>query len=192
MAENKRIIIVGIPGVGKTTLVAKLVDFLSEKGRTVTVVSFGTVMLEEAKKRGLADRDQLRKLPFDEQRALQKSAAQAIAGLTDDYIMVDTHAFIHTESGYYPGLPEHVLRLIDPANLISVYAKPEDIYNRRLNDETRNRDKISIDGIKKELSYNQSLLSACSVITGAPIKAVLNPEGKVEEAAQRVIRAIGM
>ena len=79
LAESKKIvIIVGIPGVGKTTLVTKLVEILTSNGKTVNVVSFGSVMLDEAKKRGLSDRDQLRKLPMEEQKNLQKLAAETI------------------------------------------------------------------------------------------------------------------
>lgn len=192
LAESKKIIIVGIPGVGKTTLVTKIVETLTSNHKTVKVVSFGSVMLDEATKRGLKDRDELRKLPMSEQQNLQKTAAESIAKLSEDYVIVDTHAFISTPSGYYPGLPAHVLTAIKPSNFISVYAKPEDIYNRRLKDETRNRDNISIDGIKKELLFHQSMISACSVFSGSPVKAVQNAEGKVDEAANKVIDAIGL
>ncbi len=50
LAENKRVIIVGIPGVGKTTLVSKVVDILKEKNISVSVSIFGTVMFDEAKR----------------------------------------------------------------------------------------------------------------------------------------------
>jgi len=192
LAESRKVIIVGIPGVGKSTLVAKLVDILKTNNKTVTVVSFGTIMLEEAKKRGVSDRDELRKLPMSEQQDLQKIAGQIVSKLTNDVVIIDTHVFISTPSGYYPGLPDYVLKIIKPDNFISIYAKPEDIYNRRMKDETRSRDKISIEGIKKEMSFHQSMISACCVITGSPIKVVLNPDGKVEEAAEKVIKAIGL
>ena len=42
MAENKRIVVVGIPGVGKTSLLAKMLEILGSKHRSVTVISFGT------------------------------------------------------------------------------------------------------------------------------------------------------
>ena len=67
LAESKKIIIVGILEL-ETTLVTKLVEILTSNGKTVKVVSFGTVMFDEAQKRGLTDRDQLRKLPMNEQK----------------------------------------------------------------------------------------------------------------------------
>lgn len=190
MAESKKVIIVGIPGVGKTTLVSKIVEILKAKQKTVSVLSFGTVMLEEAKNNGIKDRDELRKLSTGEQKNLQKMAAEKIASLQDDLVIIDTHAFISTNAGFYPGLPNDVLQIIKPANFISVSARPEEIYNRRMKDTTRNRDLVSIESIKKELSVQDAMLSSCSVLSGSPMKTVLNSEGKVDEAAQTVIDAI--
>ncbi len=190
MVESKKVIIVGIPGVGKTTLVSKIVEILKAKQRSISVHSFGTVMLEEAKKNGIKDRDELRKLPMEKQTNLQKMAAQKIASLQDDLVIIDTHAFISTNAGFYPGLPNSVLQIIKPSNFISVSARPEDIYNRRMKDSTRNRDLVSIESIKKELSVQDAMLSSCSVLSGSPMKTVLNSQGKVDEAAQSVIDAI--
>jgi len=36
------------------------------------------------------------------------------------------------------------------------------------------------------------MISACAVITGAPVRYVLNGEGKIDEAASKVINAIGL
>jgi len=190
LVESKKVIIVGIPGVGKTTLVSKIVEILKAKQKSISVHSFGTVMLEEAKKNGIKDRDELRKLPMEKQTNLQKMAAQKIASLQDDLVIIDTHAFISTNAGFYPGLPNSVLQIIKPDNFISVSARPEDIYNRRMKDSTRNRDLVSIESIKKELSVQDAMLSSCSVLSGSPMKTVLNSQGKVEEAAQTVIDAI--
>jgi len=192
LAESKKVVIVGIAGVGKTTLVAKVVEILNKKKKTVSVVSFGTVMLEEAKKNGIKDRDELRKLPMKEQQKLQKMAAEKIAKMNEDVVIIDTHAFISTPSGFYPGMPEHVLKIIKPTNFISVSARPEEIYNRKMTDATRNRDIVSIDAIKKELAVQDAMVSSCSVLSGSPMKPVLNSEGKVEEAAMTVINAIGL
>lgn len=190
LVESKKVIIVGIPGVGKTTLVSKIVEILRTKQKSISVHSFGTVMLEEAKKNGIKDRDELRKLSMEKQTNLQKMAAQKIALLQDELVIIDTHAFISTNAGFYPGLPNHVLQIIKPSNFISVSARPEEIYNRRMKDSTRNRDLVSIESIKKELSVQDAMLSSCSVLSGSPMKTVLNSQGKVDEAAQSVIDAI--
>ena len=192
MVESRKVVIVGIPGVGKTSLVTKLVQVIKKKNKTVSVHSYGTVMLEEAKKDGIKDRDELRKLPIEKQKELQKIAAEKISKLSDDVIFIDTHAFISTEAGFYPGLPNYVIEIIQPTNFIAITASPDEIHNRRMKDETRNRDPISIEDIKKELAVQDAMLSSCSVLSGSPMKVIFNHEGKIEEAASNVINAIGL
>jgi len=192
LVENKTIVMVGIPGVGKTTLLSEMVEILKNHERNVCMISYGTLMFEVALENGLTDRDLLRKLPVSEQQHFQKIAAEKIAAHNEEIILVDTHAFISSPEGYYPGLPEHVLKIIKPTNFVSVSAKPEEIYNRRMGDDTRNRDKITLDNIKKELDVQSGMISACAVITGAPVRLVLNREGKVDEAAAKIISAIGL
>jgi len=192
LAENKKIVLVGIPGVGKTSLLTKIVGILKNKNITVNVMSYGTLMFEIAQENGLQDRDGLRKLPLSEQHDLQKNAAEKIATQNEDIVIIDTHAFINSSEGYYPGLPEHVLKIIKPTNFISVAAKPEEIYSRRLQDQTRDRDKITLINIRKELEYQTGMISACAVITGTPVRHILNGEGKIDEAADKIISAIGL
>ncbi len=189
--ESKKIVIVGIPGVGKTTVVTKVFEILNTKNKSVSVVSFGNLMFEEALKYGIKDRDDLRKLSISQQQDLQKKAAERIAKLNDNVTIIDTHAFITTPAGFYPGLPDYVIKIIKPSNFISISARPEVIFNRRKQDETRQRDLVSIDLIKKELAVQDAMLSSCSVLSGSPLKTILNDEGKVEEAAMNVIKAIG-
>ena len=192
LAENRKIVLVGIPGVGKTSLLTKIVDILKNKNIQVNVISYGTLMFDVAKENGLQDRDGLRKLPISEQQNLQKLAAEKIATQSEEIVIIDTHAFITSTEGYYPGLPEHVLKIIKPSNFISVAAKPEEIYNRRMKDETRNRDNITLINIRKELEYQTGMISACAVITGTPVRHILNDEGKIDEAADKIIAALGL
>lgn len=191
LAESKRIIIVGIPGVGKTTIVSKVLETLKAKKISASVSIFGTVMFEEAKKKGIKNRDELRKLSVPEQKELQSMTARKIASMTDDIIIVDTHAFISTKAGFYPGLPHNVLEILVPDIFIMITARPEEIYNRRMKDTTRDRDIVSIDEIKKELDVTSAMLATCSILCGSPIKMVLNSEGKVDEAAKSIVNGMG-
>ena len=192
LAESRKVIVVGIPGVGKTSLLEKMVELLKHNDKSVSVTSFGSIMFEVAKENGIKDRDELRKLPLSEQKNLQKIAAKRLAMLNDDVVIIDTHAFINSPEGCYPGLPEHVLKILKPSNFVSVSAKPEEIYNRRMKDVTRNRDQISIDNIKKELDVQSGMISACAVLSGSPVKYVLNREGQIDEVVDKIIKAIGL
>ena len=101
---------VGIPGVGKTTLVKKLVELLQAKKHSVRVESFGTLMLKEAADY-VKNRDDLRRLDILQQKKLQNKVASKIASFDEDIVLVDTHAFIATDSGFYPGLPNNILEI---------------------------------------------------------------------------------
>jgi len=192
LVERKKVVIVGIPGVGKTSLVTRIVELLNGDKQRASVHSYGTVMMNEAEGNDLSDRDNLRHLPVSQQKNLQKQAAKKISELTDDVVFIDTHAFISTKEGFYPGLPYHVIQVLEPTHLIAISARPEEIYNRRMKDDSRNRDKISIEAIKKELAVQDAMLSSCSVLSGSPMKVILNNEGKIDEAAKNVIEAIGV
>ena len=192
LVERKKVVIVGIPGVGKTSLVMRIIELLNGDQQRASVHSYGTVMMDEAEKNQVSDRDNLRRLPVSQQKELQRQAAKKIAELTDDVVFIDTHAFISTKEGFYPGLPNHVIQILEPTHFIAISARPEEIYNRRMKDDTRNRDKISIEGIKKELAVQDAMLSSCSVLSGSPMKVILNNEGKIDEAAKNVIEAIGV
>ncbi|MDQ3847715.1 MAG: AAA family ATPase, partial [Thermoproteota archaeon] len=129
MAENKRAIVVGIPGVGKTTLITRVSEMLNQKHKA-TIAVFGTIMFEEAKKMGIKNRDELRRMTVEDQRHLQDLAAQRIAEIKDDIVMIDTHVLINTDEGYYPGLPMRLLNIMKPTNMVMVAADPSEIAQR--------------------------------------------------------------
>lgn len=190
VGNNKRAIIVGIPGVGKTTVIARAAEMLSQKHKT-TLVTYGTLMFEEAQKMGVKSRDEMRKLPVGEQRKLQETAARRIADMKDDVVIVDTHLFISTGEGYYPGLPMRLLTIMNPTNLIMVAADPQEIVDRRKNDPTRVRDEASVEAIRDDLDFSKMMLASCSVLTGAPFALVLNGNGKADDAAAGIAKVLG-
>jgi adenylate kinase len=185
LAENKRAIIVGIPGVGKTTLITRAADMLNQARKT-TVVIFGTVMFEEAKKMGLKNRDEMRRMNIEDQRRLQDLAAQRITEMKDDIVMIDTHLFINTDEGYYPGLPMRLLSIMKPTNIIMVAADPSEIADRRKSDQTRQRDIASAENIQKELDISRVMVASCSILTGAPFAIIMNNDGQMREAAANI------
>ena len=190
MAENKRAIIVGIPGVGKTTLITRAAEILNQKRKT-TVVIFGTVMFEEAKKKmGLKNRDELRRMAVEEQRRLQDLAAQRITEMNDDIVIIDTHLFINTDEGYYPGLPMRLLSIMKPTNMVMVAADPSEIAERRKSDRTRQRDIVSAENIQKELDISRVMVASCSILTGAPFAIIMNNDGQMSEAAANIAKIL--
>ena len=189
MAENKRAIVVGIPGVGKTTLITRAAELLNQKRKT-TVVIFGTIMFEEAKKVGLKNRDELRKLAVEDQRRLQDLAAQRITEMKDDIVIVDTHLFVNTDEGYYPGLPMRLLSIMKPTNMVMVAADPREIAERRKSDQTRQRDIASAENIQKELDISRVMVASCSILTGAPFAIIMNNDGHIDEAAANIAKIL--
>jgi adenylate kinase len=189
LAENKRAIVVGIPGVGKTTLITRAAELLNQKRKT-TVVIFGTIMFEEAKKVGLKNRDELRKLAVEDQRRLQDLAAQRITEMKDDIVIVDTHLFVNTDEGYYPGLPMRLLSIMKPTNMVMVAADPREIAERRKSDQTRQRDIASAENIQKELDISRVMVASCSILTGAPFAIIMNNDGHIDEAAANIAKIL--
>ncbi len=191
MEEPKRItIVVGIPGVGKTTVITKTKDILLQSGYNTTVVVFGSVMLSEAKKMGIGDRDQIRKLSLAGQKNLQNLAADYICSVKEDLVIVDTHLFIRTSSGFFPGIPQNVIQKLKPRNLILITATPEEILARRAKDESRNRDMVSIEEIKKELGLAISMISTISILSGSAFEIVDNHQGSSEDTARFIARIL--
>ena len=185
--NNKRAIIVGIPGVGKTTVITRAAELLSSSQKCkAAVVTYGTLMFEEAQKNGVKNRDEMRRPPVEQQKKLQDTAARRIAEMQDDVVIVDTHLFISTREGYYPGLPMRLITIMNPTNLIMVAADPAEIAERRKNDPSRQRDEASPEAIKNDLDFSKMMLASCSILTGAPFAIVVNGDGNVDDAAAGV------
>jgi adenylate kinase len=188
--RKKKVIIVGIPGVGKSTIISNATEILQNIGTTIRTVVFGTVMFEEAKKLGINDRDQLRKLSIDVQQKLQAMTADYISSLNELVVVVDTHLFIKTPSGYYPGLPMNLILKINPDRLILVTADSEEILRRRKKDNTRTRDTITYEEIKRDLDVSLSMISCLSILTGAPFEIIYNHDNRIDSATSLMVELL--
>ncbi|MFL6452938.1 MAG: adenylate kinase [Nitrososphaeraceae archaeon] len=190
--STKRVIIGGIPGVGKTSVISLAVKSLKEKGQNAKVVVFGTEMFEEAKRTaGVKNRDELRKLSLKDQRRLQDTTAKRIAEMRDNIVIVDTHIFVRTGGGnYYPGLPMRLLDIIKPTSFIMIIADATEIVNRRKNDTSRARDAISTQQIQYEIDISKLMVATCSILTGAPFIIIANNDTKMDDAVSSVARVL--
>ncbi len=191
-SENRRrVIIVGIPGVGKTTVINRVVELLQEKKESLGLANYGSKMMEEASQRhGLKSRDEMRKLPVELQRTLQIFAAERISEMTQKFVIVDTHLFIATREGFWPGMPEDVLRALKPTHLVLVSASVGEIKSRRESDATRTRDAATLESLGQELDAAKTLLFASSIICGCPALIVMNSSGQADEAAKKIINSV--
>lgn len=177
----------GIPGVGKTTVVQGVVSAYPG----ARLVNFGTLMLEAAQSlKWVKHRDEMRKMSVERQRRLQKLVAARIAKMKGKAIIVDTHLFIRTEEGFWPGLPFEVVRAMQPTHLVLVEATPEEVAKRRSADTTRFRDAISAESLRDELDLARSFLTVSSTLTGAPMTIVQNEQGKQEQVAKSLVRML--
>jgi adenylate kinase len=178
-----RIVIVGVPGVGKSTVVAKAKEAVP--GSSVLV--FGTAMFDEALRlKWVKHRDEMRKLPVEKQKKLQEAAAAAISRGKGKVVFIDTHLFIRTPEGFWPGLPLRVIQPMKPTHLILVGASAKEILARRKNDTTRYRDEITEEEVSEELELARGFLSAASLVSGAPMLFIHNEEGNADKAASKI------
>lgn len=192
------VIVTGVPGVGKTTVLGHVARILEEKGRDFLVVNFGDYMFSEASREGwVSHRDEMRHLPLRRQLQLQEMAARAIRldgekKLGEDgVLLVDTHAVIKTSTGYWPGLPENVVKELRPDSIVLVEAPPEVIYERQVRDTSRRRSDIGgVEGIRTLLEMARTAAMASAVLVAASVFTVENVEGRPEEAASRIVELI--
>jgi len=174
------VIVTGIPGVGKTTVMKEAAE-----GIDIQFVTFGTVMADIAIEMNLVeDRDKMRKLTLEQQKELQIKTAEKVAKM--DNVIVDTHCTVKTPKGYMPGLPEWVIKKLNPTAIVVVEADPEEIYNRRSKDITRNRDSDSKEKIAEHQQMNRAAAMTYATLSGATVKIVFNHDNAIEDAVKDV------
>jgi len=188
--NNKRVIIVGIPGVGKSSVISLAIEQLKQKGKNATIAVFGTVMLEEAHKMGVKNRDELRKMSLGKQRDLQEKAAKRISEIEDSIVIIDTHLFIKTIEGYYPGLPMYLLDIIKPTHFFMIIAEAGEIVNRRKSDKSRVRDIVAVEDIQDELDILRVMIASSSILTGSPFIAIVNNDNGIEQAVSSMVKVL--
>ena len=159
-------------------------------GVDTKIAEFGKIMFDQARLMSVHNTDQLRRLSIEQQKTLQEMAANSVNSLGNDVVLVDTHLFISTDNGFYPGMPIKLLNIINPTHLILITATAKEIQSRRERDNSRERDLISIDRIESDLRLSESMISTSSIITGCPFYIIQNNTDQVERATDAIFKII--
>jgi adenylate kinase len=179
-----RVILAGVPGAGKTTVLARV------KERTnIKILNFGDIMLKYAGKY-VKNRDEIRKLDTKTIKELQKKAALEIRRLKEKNLIIDTHFVIKTPNGFFPGLNIGMLKIIKPNLLILITAKPEHIWIRRNVDFTRKRDIEGLEDIEEHEKISISYLVSYSAMSYTPFIIVRNDNDMLEKAVDKIVSVL--
>jgi len=192
---QKRILLLGLSGTGKSALMKKVVPDISKQ---LHHIIFGDIIRDiGAKKSSFKDRDEIRRETetafFKE---IQNLAFQKLEEMLDntasELVVIDTHSFVSTKSGFLPGLPCYFLDRIKPSLIAFIESDPEEIRKRRIKDRQigRRRDEDTIDILSLLQSASKTAAIVYSAYSGAPVILIKNEEGKLESAAQILKDAI--
>ena len=187
--KNKIIIITGIPGSGKTTVLEATLELLQTHGIKYESVSYGTEMFNVAKKEeSIKDRDELRKMDAKTQKKIQSLVGEKIAKLASNTnVVVDTHCTVKTPSGYLVGLPEWVVTKINPDIVVLIEGTANEIHLRRSSDDSRVRDSDSEYAINEQQQMNRSCAIGVGILTGSTTKIILNKNNELHNSVKELL-----
>jgi adenylate kinase len=186
------VVVTGIPGVGKTTVLNELQELARQNNFDLAVLNFGTVMSEIMRELGKnMHRDEMRQQTIETQKKTQDLAAREIMNRGGPSpILIDTHMFVRTSSGMWAGLPQNVLDIIKPQLFVLIEASPEHIAARRRGDLDRKREQSLAEEIAFDLEWSRATAAASAVQTGAPVKVIRNDTGRQKQAALELFQAV--
>jgi len=180
------ILVVGVPGVGKTSVINEAKKYLKYEFR---VVNMGDIMFELAKEKyNINNRDEIRKkLTFDQQKEIQKEAIKRIKEMEKESdIILDTHLVIENYEGYIPGMLKEYAEILKPDGIVVIISDPDKIFVRRLRDiQIRGRD---IENLKRiEIQQNLTIYFTTIFMFeyNTIVEVINNEEGLLEESARK-------
>ncbi len=191
-----RIVVLAVPGGGKTTIMR----YVQMKKPDVTIVNFGDYMFKAARELyGVKDRDEMRKkIPPEDYIKLQEIAAREISNIPGD-VLIDTHASIKMGRGYYPGLPDDVVKLMKPHYLILFEFNPNIVLSRRMKDMggvRTGRDMETPEEIEQQQQINRLFAVAAANAARAVLRIVdlrfpeKHPYEHAEVGAEEILKIL--
>ena len=172
-----RIILTGVPGSGKTSILKELQKILPD----VSVINFGDFMLMGLNLEiDTSDRDRLLDLiPYRKYKEIQLLAAKKIVKVMEKKRgthIIDTHFSINSLIGLFPGLHVNILSMLKPDLICILERDPHIIYRGRLNDiknrKRVNRKKENIKYINHHQQLNRIFGVSTSIILGCYLNII--------------------
>jgi adenylate kinase len=180
------VIVVGVPGVGKTSVINEAKKYLKYEFK---VVNTGDIMFELAKEKyNINNRDEIRKkLTFEQQKEIQSEAIKRIKEMEKESdIILDTHLVIESYEGYIPGMLREYAEILRPDGIAVIISDPDKIFVRRLKDiQIRGRD---IENLKRiEIQQNLTIYFTTIFMFeySTIVEVINNEEGLLEESAKK-------
>jgi adenylate kinase len=193
-----KIVLTAVPGAGKSTIIKKIRELRGD----IKTINFGDIMFEVAKEKyAITDRDLMRSiLTPDDYRVVQTLAAKKISEMKGD-IVVDTHCSILTPRGYYPGLPEEVVKRLEPDVIVLLEYDPTEIAKRRAKDigssERAGREVEIGETIELQQQMNRSYAAAYATLARSSVKIISLREKErykfehAETASKKIVELLG-
>ncbi len=168
------ILVLGISGVGKSTVIRKTLERVPEEKRP-TWLNFGDIMLDILKSEGKStDRDSMKFFDVNETSKLQSMVADRLASIPGT-VIVDTHMALESPYGFIPGITNAFLDKVNVKQIVIIEAPARDIVARRNKDKgKRHRFPQTERDIEVQLDLDKAMASAISVKLGVPLKVVQN------------------
>lgn len=165
-----KVVVSAVPGSGKSTVM----EIVKRRLRGLKVVNVGDMMFEIAvKELGITQRDQMRKkLKVYQQRDFQAIVARKIARMKARDIIIDTHSAVKTPHGYFPGLSDTPVKIVNPDAFVILEYDPKEVIKRRDADKSRKRDKEDEKTIEDHQSANKYFAFGAAQHADASVKVV--------------------
>lgn len=180
--------ITGVKGCGKTTTVQRVKHKMPNAKILVVGDYFEKAFQElygkEAKREMSEEID--RETVLNLQRKIAEQLSEDAKGAKN--VLIDTNLFFIRQDGFFPGLPEEFLRILNPDVIVVLEVNPNSILERRLTDEKRTGEEItevgtiakhrirhagkSIEEIEAEQEIQRLFALNCASLIGCSVKII--------------------
>lgn len=175
MNRTRVVLVFGVPGVGKTTLITEALNELFSYKR----LSGGSLINAELSE---SERDQLRKMSSSDilfnQKVLVHNFKKYRARNPSDNILFDGHCAVKHEEGILD-IPVEIIEALEPDKILFLKEDAGEIIKRRnLDKERPGREVEEIQEIEAFQSYQRSICENYATTLGVPVEVLDAPSVK--------------